>query len=318
MSRLLSRRGLIGGGVSLLAVGGCGLQPVVATPKAQGPGPLFGLSLPNADPDQLAELAKRLTCGPAIVSRFVKLDSVLTVQDLVETAAGGATPLITLEPWSHVSRSGQVNQPTYSLAQIAQGKHNQDLRRLAHVFRSYGGPLYVRFAHEMNADWYPWGTTVNQNSAALYNAAWHHVHGLVSSIAPNVKWVWAPVAAWWSEAPALKPMYPGDDVVDFVGATGYGHSGTAESTFRSWFDEVRKFTTKPVLLPEIGADGPDKTAWIISLAAFFKARPDIIGFVWFNTSPSTTGATGDYRIDDRPEHLEAFQAMLRVAQVKCR
>ena len=57
----------------------------------------------------------------------------------------------------------------------------------------WGKPLFVRFAQEMNGDWFPWGRGVDGNTARDFRKAWKHVvdlfrfHG-----ATNVRWVWSP------------------------------------------------------------------------------------------------------------------------------
>ncbi len=251
------------------------------------------------------------------MSRFVKLDSDFEVADLEGMAARGRTPMVSLEPWSWRSRSGQVDQPAYSLVSILRGDHDAAFRRIGRVLGEYDGRVLLRFAHEMNADWYPWGAVVNGNSPRLYVAAWRHVHALIDAEAPRTRWVWAPVATWWENPLSLKSVYPGDDYVDYVAASGYGHGGTPQDTYGSWYSQVRAVTRKPALLSEIGADGADKAAWIAALPAFLADHPDIRGFVWFNTSPQTTGATGDYRIDDTDAHLTAFRDALKEMDVAC-
>lgn len=281
------------------------------TPVPAGAGPLFGLNVPDAAEDAVNALAEQLGRRPALLSRFVKLDSSFTEADLAQTAAEGRRPVVTIEPWSYTMRSGDVDQPGYSLDSIVRGKHDDALAQIAQVLASCRVPVYVRFAHEMNADWYPWGASVNGNSPRAYVAAWRHTFTLVSAIAPRTSWVWAPVAAWWEDRPPLAPLYPGDGYVHFVGATGYGRGADAEETFGQWWHEVRTLTTRPAFLVETGAAGPDKTRWIASLATFLRAHPDVEAFVWFNTTPETTGATGDYRFDDTEADLEAFRELLR-------
>jgi hypothetical protein len=67
-------------------------------------------------------------------------------------------------------------------------------------------------------------------------------------------------------------------------------------------------------LSEIGADGPQQAAWISSLPALFDQHPRVAGFIWFNTSPATTGATGNYEFDRSTTSLDAFRSMIRKLQ----
>ena len=303
--------------VALLAVAGA-----LAVPALTGEdelAPFFGIEVPDGDVAHVDRLAARLGCAPGVMDRFVKLNSDFGPADLGRLAERGRTPMVTLEPWTWQLRPGQTDEPAYSLLALARGDHDADLRRLARVLATHDGPVLLRFAHEMNADWYPWGVGVNGNTAASYVAAWRHVHALMQAVAPNLRWVWSPVAAWWPGALPYASVYPGDAYVDYVGATGYGHGGTAGKTFGPWLREVRTVTSRPAVLSETGAAEPGKVRWTTSLAGFLRAHPDVRGFVWFDTSPQTTGATGDYRIEDTPEHLEAFRDLLRRSGVRgCR
>jgi beta-mannanase len=188
------------------------------------------------------------------------------------------------------------------LATIAAGTYDEELQRIGKVLASYEKPVYLRFAHEMNAAWYPWGTG-NGNTPAQYVAAWRHVHAVISSAAPGVRvwWVWSPDAAApaVSKAP-LSSFYPGDDVVDFVGMTGYAtpgnDQGSAFQTFGRTLAALGAITQKPAILAEVGAAGPRKNAWLWSLGDFLRAESRIAGIVYFDTSPTTTGASGDYAL----------------------
>ena len=272
--------------------------------------PFFGLDVPRGDMAESERVGGLVGCRPTVVSAFVKLDSAFDAAELADLSAGGRTPLITLEPWSWRMGHGQPESPAYALRRLVEGAWDAQLQRIARVLATHPGPVMVRFAHEMNAGWYPWGTGVNGNVPDHYVYAWRHVHQVMAAVAPDLTWVWAPVAAWWPDAPPLAAFYPGDAYVDLVGVTGYGHSGTAEDTFGAWWRETRRLTRKPVVLAEVGADGPDKSRWIASLGPFLERRPDVLGFVWFNTSAATTGATGEYRIDDEPESLSTFRSLL--------
>ncbi len=315
--RRLGRWGLASSVVVGTVVAGCagpaGEQP--------GPPPRFGLNVPGhevAEGDRVGDL---VGCPPALVSAFVKLDSDFGAAELAELGAGGRVPLITFEPWSWRSEHGDADVPAYALRRLVEGAWDDELLRLGDVLATHRGEVMLRFAHEMNADWYPWAAAANGNTPAQYVAAWRHVHRMVSQRAPHVTWVWAPVATWWPDALPLERLWPGEEYVDVVGVTGYGREDldatTAEETFADWYDEVRALTTKPALLAEVGASGPGKHAWIRSLEPFLDDHPDIAGLVWFNTSPETTGATGDYRIDDDPGDTEVFRDLMKDLDPAC-
>ena len=121
----------------------------------------------------------------------------------------------------------------------------------------------------MNGNWYPWGT--GQTSASAFVAAWRHIHNLfIQAGASNVIWVWNPNIINPVPQVQLEPYWPGDAYVDWVGITGYFPTSGPE-TFASLYDptmaEIKKFTTKPIIIAETSVEtGPSEisrpcTAW---------------------------------------------------------
>ncbi len=135
-----------------------------------------------------------------------------------------------------------------------------------------GVPIIVRFAHEMNGDWYAWGMR-----PATYRAAFQTLAGRVHALATNTATLWAPndggkypfgafdgmtQAAYlagghgttsdWALLDTdvsgvlqagddpYAPFYPGDEAVDWVGITLY-HWGTMYPWLYNTIPEARKF-----------------------------------------------------------------------------
>lgn len=298
----------------VLAVGG---------DHARDPSVIFGVDVPRADLPAAMAFAALLDCRPTLLSVFVKLDSPsFTLSALQAIHAAGLTPLLTLEPWSYRSVGGQVNQPDYSLAAIAAGRHDAQLIQIADVIAAFGHPVYLRFAHEMNGTWYPWAQGVNGNLAAQYIEAWRHVHAVINSLAARrqIRWVWSPViGSLTHNTVPLRDLYPGDAWVDDVGVSGYiraaGPDDTAANTYGPTLDKISAFTSKPALLTEVGADGAHRAHWLQSLGQYLRDAPTVIGLVYYNTTSATTGATGNYAITAaQPADLEAMRAALRTAR----
>ena len=133
---------------------------------------------------------------------------------------------------------------------------------------AFGGPVAISFGHEMNGNWYPWGTS--QATPAEFVAAWRHIHDLFAAAgATNVIWVWNPNIVNPMPDVELAPYWPGDAYVDWVGITGYFPT-TGPDTFAGVYGptmaEVRKFTSKPFIIAETAVQtGPDEVASIRSL-----------------------------------------------------
>ena len=118
----------------------------------------------------------------------------------------GSIPEITWEPWDTTKPLG-ASQPRYSLRNIADGKFDSYIRTWARTLAAYGGEVQLRFAQEMNGDWYPWGRGTNGNTPAEFVKAWRHVHDIFTAAgATNVQWVWRP------RVRGAAPVLPGRSV----------------------------------------------------------------------------------------------------------
>jgi hypothetical protein len=205
----------------------------------------------------------------------------------------GAIPLVTWEPYKMRS------------ADIAAGGKDDYIKRFATRIRELNVPIALSFGHEMNGFWYPWGT--HGDPPASFVAAWRHLHNVfLDAGATNVIWVWEPNIINPVRKVRLRPFWPGDAYVDWVGIVGY-FARTGPHTFAGVFGptlkQVRIFTHRPVLLSETGAQtSPYKPAEIKNILVNIAARHDIIGLVWFNYKKET-----DWRVESDPASLQAFR-----------
>lgn len=248
--------------------------------------------------------------APNALNLFTKWDSPFRADAADKSYARGAIPVVSWESWVDGSPADDAN---FTLASIAGGAHDDYVRTFAKDVAAYGKPVILRFDHEMNGSWYPWGSGVNGNTAEQYQASWRHVHDIFTEEnATNAAWVWSAnvVRAIPHGRVPLAGLYPGDDYVDYVGITGYdlGNEPDATALFQPTTDVVRAFTAKPFLLSEIGSVSfAGKSAFITSLFAYVASRPDVAGYIWFQTT-TATGATGDYVFDDTAENAAAYAA----------
>ena len=139
----------------------------------------FGVSVtdltPGADPS--AEFTAAVGVAPTLQMFFGSFAGTFDVSAARQITDAGRLPMVTWEPFDHTSPT--VN--AYPLAAIAAGKYDTYLREEAARFASVDGPLVVRFGHEMNGDWYPWGVAAPGNTAADFIAAYRHVHDVVTA-----------------------------------------------------------------------------------------------------------------------------------------
>ncbi|WP_327358019.1 glycoside hydrolase family 26 protein [Streptomyces sp. NBC_01304] len=206
----------------------------------------------------------------------------------------GALPFISWEPFKE------------SLADIAAGKSDDYIRRYAQSVRELNIPVGITFAHEMNGHWYPWGAKTA--TAEQFVAAWKHIHDIFEQEkATTVIWTWSPNIIYPMPDVKLKPYWPGDEYVDWVGVIGY-YVDNGPRTFQTLFGptmtQVRTFTKKPFIIPETAsAHGERKPADINDLFKGVAARDDVLGFVWFNLKKES-----DWRIDSGPISKRTFRA----------
>jgi hypothetical protein len=220
----------------------------------------------------------------------------------------GALPLLTWEPWAP---GGGVDQPAYALARIAVGAYDGYLVSFARQVRDWGRPLALRFLHELNADFYPWSAGVNGNTPGDAVAAFRHVRAVFDREgARQVTWVWCVNVPGPGYAP-IKPLYPGDDVVDWVAVDGY-NGGTAlpwggwrspEQLFGDTLDALDALSDRPLAITEVGSaeQGGDKAAWVRTLFDLALDR-GVRVLVWFDLAKEA-----DWRIASSAGSAAAFR-----------
>ena len=238
----------------------------------------------------------------------------------------GAVPLITWMPYNKDDPDSNV------LAEITQGQWDAYITNWIEGLKSWRSTysdsekpsVMLRFGHEFNGTWYPWG-----NKPEDLKSAWRYLHAKFADAGLNdvVGWVWCANNVDVDSYNDITAYYPGEDVVDWVSIDGYNWG--SNYSFSSWksFDEtfsqmyvkmVTDFPNKPVMLAEVssaephdvpdatwGQDGDDsdalesKEAWTADMMRSVQENyPAIKSIVWFNTNKeldwalNETGNTG--------------------------
>ena len=263
------------------------------------------------NPRQIDEFADLVGKSPAIIMWYkgwtnAKEDR-FNAEEMDAVRGRGATPLITWEPWA----GPDEDESAFALRTIVNGNHDAFLREWAEGATRWGKPFYLRFAHEMNGDWYPWSPRVNGNSSEEYVAAWRHVVTIFRDAgADNVLWVWSPNIIYPEAGISYQEVYPGDDYVDWLGLDGYNWGGDDWMSFREVFsdsyDAITQLSQKPLMIAETASAeaGGDKASWIVEglLEDVPERFPRVKAVVWFNRDKET-----DWRVESSKESLEAFR-----------
>ena len=162
---------------------------------------------------------------------------------------------------------------TSTLALGAAGNYDSYFTTLANTLVTAGYPdAYLRVGWEFNGGWYPWAAKSDPtNWIAFYRRI---VKAMRAVSGANFKFDWNPDLGYQQIAPAS--VYPGDDVVDFVGMDVYDQDWGAGGAIVSdpatrwndlltqnyglnWIVTFSKSHNKPISIPEWGvaqrADG---------------------------------------------------------------
>lgn len=210
----------------------------------------------------------------------------------------GSVPMLTLEPFA----GGSVCQDT------SNGDHDSTWNAWANAIQNYlvesgDRKLFIRLAHEMNGDWYPWA----QNPSA-YVDMWRHVEDIIYGKNgvnhDNAKLVWCPNGTDVPSGNDAEDYYPGDSHVDWVGIDEYNRGSTGggwrspSAVFDGMLSRTNSLTDKPVCIPETAStskqggsvDNGAKAQWIHDAADYFS-NTRVKLWCWFNQDKETDWPT---------------------------
>jgi glycosyl hydrolase family 26 len=270
----------------------------------------LGVYIPEGprQPGKLDRYGRLLGRSPAIVSDYKQWDFAPFVKsELREVWERGAVPMITWEPMSYFGNR-------YPLRAIAHGRFDRYARRAARAAASWGHPVLLRFAHEMNGDWYDWGRGVRGNTARRYKRAWRRLVRIFRGQgADNVRWVWCPNVNQGGNMP-FRRFFPGDAWVDWVGLDGFnwGYGGVSYSfreIFAGSYRTLSRISRRPLMIAETGAGNRGKARWIRqALGRQLAPMRRIEALVWFNEPVNGV----DLRFNGSRAGLRAFRAQARL------
>jgi hypothetical protein len=223
-------------------------------------------------------------------------------------ALRGSVPEITWEPWDATGKLFEA-QPRYALRNLVAGRFDAYVRMWARRLAAWGKPVRLRFAQEMNGNWYPWGRSINGNRPGQFVAAWRRVHRIFNQAgARNVSWVWSPVTG------APKAFFPGRREVDMLGVTCLnGGTKLFQMRWRS-FSLIcgrsihalhRLAPGLPIELSEVASAsvGGSKSAWIRAMFAYLARHHEVKSVIWFELRKEA-----DWSVEDSPSATLALRA----------
>jgi beta-mannanase len=280
--------------------------------------------------------------SPSIVSTYKDWKSSFSSSEVQAVYAAGAQPMITWEPWD--ASAGVANQPSYKLSTIYSGQHDAYINSWITAIKaeSTPKPILFRFAHEMNGNWYPWGSGVNGNVAGTYDStnhyatgdyakAWRYIHNKFTAAgvdSSKVQWIFS-TNNTSSNGEELWNYWPGAQYVDYNGVSGFnwGTKGGPMTWQQPWdvfggslwhLNNDADIKGKPIIVTET-ASAPTEGAntqskWINDLVNWLGTDPsnaNVVGFVYFDQQKIEEGGnTIDWRFSSTTDGSKAMKDAL--------
>ncbi|MBW0470938.1 hypothetical protein O181_010653 [Austropuccinia psidii MF-1] len=192
--------------------------------------------------------------------------------------------------------------------------------------------VWLRFAHEMNGQWYRWGL-----NPWVFKQKWRSLTRAVRSRAPDTYMMWSPNVRFGASVDSIKggytPYWPGSDYVDIAGLSYYHFGGRERNNIlpeaTAAINNISEFANlyglkgegKPIVLAETAAPytrsvatkkpvrggAPElniKLAWLKQLFSekMKKAVPELRAISWFEVvkvekaPESNTNKLEDFRL----------------------
>lgn len=257
----------------------------------------------------MAAWERRVGKGHASYLRYVGYGRPFPAEWVREVRRLGAVPNLAWEP----------------NAGLRQVKEDAYLRNWARAAANSGGPVFLRFASEMNGGW-----TAYSGNPTLYKAKFRLVARTMRKLAPNVALVWTP---YCTPAGNIPDYYPGDAAVDWVGVNIYSvhhHNGRIEELaehedpikfLKTVYDRYAK--QKPIQISEYAATNfclackqsmPDFAIRKMQrmYGSLQKQFPRVKMIYWFSMDTIAGGAAeNNYAVTGDTDVLHAYRRITR-------
>jgi hypothetical protein len=219
-------------------------------------------------------------------------------------------------------------------AAAADGDYDSRWRRsLTNLERLWGdrpGTLYLRFAHEMNGDWYPWAVTAEDRDDFI--TAWRRFRDLQQEVFPASRLVFCLSRESVDSGIDWRETFPGAEYVDVLGVDYYNQypyvdtkqefDATASET-DEWggpkgiqgYQDFAREQGLPLAFPEWGGNATegDAPAFIYGMYEFFaREGGDGAGQVLYEivfSIPGYDGAFEMYPETEMPNSAEQYRQL---------
>ncbi len=284
------------------------------------PGVVLGIAVPEGRAATVRDLEVELGAGFPVIRTFSRWDSVFPNADQQALLDAGRTLHMSVRP--NASGGRVIQWRDMADAQPGDELYEEFVAWIDRMI-DVGPGTYVTINHEPETN-----DSARNGDADDYVAMWRRfVQLLRERGGEETVVVWTMTSGAFSDGRA-ELWYPGDDVVDVVGADLYNWH-TCQGSDRPWVDldsllvEPLNFArdrNKPLALPEFASaedrNEPDRKADWLRDAAATLARPEIaddLEFVaWFNVNaPGGTWPNCIWSHDSSVESADAFGQFVR-------
>ncbi len=296
----------------------------VATTVVSPPGPLVGIAVSEARMETVVDIESEVDETFHLIRVFVRWEDDLAATDIAGLQAGGRAIHLSVRP---VRADGSIIAWA-DIAAAAEGSTLHDeMLRWADDVAALGSDARFTFNHEPETR-----DSAPNGDALEYRAAWRQMIELIRSRGGgDIDMVWTVGAEALSERSG-RAFYPGDDVVDVIGADLYNWF-TCQGTDRPWvsFDDLVEPAVlfaadrgKPLALPEFAsaadpADPSRRAGWMdAAVDVMTEWNPSErlgveLDFVaWFDvTAPGGTNPDCRWSHRSDAETDRAFARMIR-------
>jgi hypothetical protein len=280
---------------------GAGGSPVSPAQAATLP-PQLGYFAP---PDGLSGAVAQVG-SPAMLNSFWGWGQPFPTAFLKQAASVHAAALLTWEP------------KDVSLSAITSGEDDSYIDGWAAAARTAKTRVLIRFAHEMNGRWFPWGSGVDGNTPAEYVAAWRHVVTVFRDDgASNVRWVWC--IATGGPQTTIASFFPGASYVNWMAMDGYNHDRNGDwrsmqTIFATDYKLLAQLSNLPIMIAETASvedpgDITRKSGWIRTglLTTIPTYFPRIRAVLYFDG----TGSGNEYPWASSSSSMAAMKAVFK-------
>jgi cellulose synthase/poly-beta-1,6-N-acetylglucosamine synthase-like glycosyltransferase/putative flippase GtrA len=269
----------------------------------------LGVTLPvELLKEQPPLLERRLGRSFGIVGRTQTISDSFDAIWAHDLATRGTRPWITLV----FATTGPPSLEA-SLPAIANGIHDEALRRWARSIRAYGRPVYLTVLPHVDRNWAVTSAVANGGIPQDVSRAWRHVQEVFAREgATNVAWVWAPADP--AGDALFAPTLGSRDVValsliSFPDDTWVDPTAALASV-------AARYPHTPLLLEVSAAGAPErKASWLRDVGAAVSASSTVYALVYHEGAPSPQASLAEHQAWSMNSDPLALSAMVEVTQV---